>query len=36
VEHRVYRQMQQEWTVDPSGRLVEVESPAGSPPTDPA
>ena len=24
VEHRVYRQMQQEWTIDPSGAYVEV------------
>jgi integral membrane protein len=27
VEHRVYRQMQEEWTIDPSGRLVEVGAP---------
>jgi hypothetical protein len=24
VEHRVYQQMQQEWTIDPSGAYVEV------------
>jgi integral membrane protein len=29
VEHRVYRQMQQEWTIDPSGAYVEVGDPGG-------
>ncbi len=40
VEHRVYRQMQQEWTIDGSGQLVEIGDPqpavepSGSPGTD--
>jgi integral membrane protein len=29
VEHRVYRQMQQEWTVDPSGAYVKVADSGG-------
>jgi integral membrane protein len=29
VEHRVYRQMQQEWTIDPSGAYVEVAKAGG-------
>jgi integral membrane protein len=28
VEHRVYRQMQEEWTVDASGTAVEVAGPS--------
>ncbi len=27
VEHRVYRQMQEEWTIDASGQLVEIGDP---------
>jgi integral membrane protein len=29
VEHRVYRQMQREWTIDASGAYVEVGDPVG-------
>jgi len=29
VEHRVYRQMQQEWTIDPSGAYVKVADSGG-------
>jgi integral membrane protein len=28
VEHRVYRQMREEWRIDESGRLVEIGDPA--------
>ena len=30
VEHRVYRQMQAEWTIDPSGAYVEVADAGGA------